>query len=132
MNPLVARFQAISHTGPLYATLSCIHFVEAQKIITEGNRHYKDIPESLRLQLLENDTEGQLIQEQGVNAIVYGEKLWEDTAALLAIMREDNLDAEIAKSETELDASGTAHSIIKELKAGYQPHKTFVLSTDEV
>ena len=84
------------------------------------------------MQLLENDQEGLLIQEQGVTAIVYGEKLWEDTAALLAIMREDNLDALIAKSETELDAFGTAHSIIKDLVAGYQPEKPIVLTLEQV
>ena len=31
LNPLLANFQAMSHTGPVYATLCCTHFVEAQK-----------------------------------------------------------------------------------------------------
>ena len=43
-----------------------------------------------------------MIQSHGVLATVFGAKLWEDSAALLAIMREDNLDAEIAKGEPEL------------------------------
>ena len=36
MNPFLADFRAMSHTGPLYATLCCTHFVEAQKLIMEG------------------------------------------------------------------------------------------------
>ncbi len=36
LNPLLANFEAMSHTGPLYAALGCTHFVEAQKVILEG------------------------------------------------------------------------------------------------
>ena len=132
MNPLLAQQPAISHTGPLYATLTCTHFVEAHKIIAEGHRHYRDQPEQLKLDLNHDDQEGSIIQQQGVNAIVYSEGLWNDIAAITAIMREDNLDAEIAKSETELDAFGTTHHVVNELIAGYPPHSTFELSTEEV
>ena len=96
MNPFLANFQAMSHTGPVYATLCCSHFVEAQKLIAEGGRRYRDKPDEIRLQLRDDDEEGKLIQSQGVIATVYSETLWEDSAALLAIMREDNLDATIA------------------------------------
>ena len=63
--------------------------------------------------------------------IVYSPKLWEDSATLLAIMREDNLDAEIAKSETELDAFGHASRGVSELTVGYEPQGK-VIKADEV
>ena len=69
LNTLLAHYEAMSQTGPLYATLRCTHFVEAQKLIGEGNRRYMDKPDGTRLQLKEHDKEGRMIQEQGVNAI---------------------------------------------------------------
>ena len=41
MNPFLANFQAMSHTGPVYATLFCIHFVQAQKLILKGGRRFR-------------------------------------------------------------------------------------------
>ena len=38
LNPLLANFEAMSHTGQLYACLKCTHFVEACKLISEGGR----------------------------------------------------------------------------------------------
>ena len=81
MNPLLAQQPAISHTGPLYATLTCTHFVDAHKIIAEGHRHYRDQPDQLKLDLNHDDQEGSIIQQQGVIATVYSEGLWNDTAA---------------------------------------------------
>ena len=49
-----------------------------------------DQPDSLRLQLKGDDGEGEMIQAQGVNAIVYSAKLWSDKTVLHAIMRERN------------------------------------------
>ena len=40
------------------------------------------------LVLQEWDCEGKLIQEQGVQALIYSKQLWEDVHALYAIMRE--------------------------------------------
>ena len=131
MNPFLANFQAMSHTGPLYATLNCTHFVGAQRLILEGGRRYKDQPDGLRFQLREDDSEGRLIQSQGVLASVYTAKLWDDSAALLAIMREDNLDAEIAKGETELDAFGHASRVVSELTVGYEQQGK-VIKAEEV
>ena len=93
-NPLLANFEAMSHTGRLYACLKCTHFVEGQKLVAEGSRRYNDQPDGVRFVLREDDVEGRMIQEKGVLAIVYSEALWTDTAALLAVMREDNLDAD--------------------------------------
>ena len=90
-NPLLSNFEAMSHTGPLYATVGCTHFVEGQKLVKEGGRRYMDQVNGERLQLNANDIEGKLIQEQGVQAIVYSSSLWEDKTALLALMQEDNM-----------------------------------------
>ena len=63
-NPLLANFQAMSHTGPLYATLCCSHFVEAQKLIAEGGRRYGDKPNEIRLQIRDDDEEGNFVPEE--------------------------------------------------------------------
>ena len=86
----------------------------------EGGRKFMDMTEGLHFQLRDGEVEGMLIQSHGVVATVYTAKLWEDSAALLAIMREDNLDAEIAKRETELDAFGHVSRVVSELTKGYE------------
>ena len=45
------------------------------------------------MQLRQDDREGKLIQSHGVRATVYSSALWEDDAALLAIMRKDCMDS---------------------------------------
>ena len=45
-------------------------------------------------------------------------ELWKDEGALLALMREDNLDAELQKAENELDAFGTVHNVVTKLTTG--------------
>ena len=82
MNPFLANFQAMSHSGPMYATLNCIHFVGAQQLILEGGRRFRDQPDGLRFQLKDGDVEGMLIQSQGVNAAVYTASLWDDRCRL--------------------------------------------------
>ena len=98
MNPFLANFQAMSHTGPVYAALCCTHFVEAQKLIKEGNRQYMDKSDGQRLQLKDDDEEGRMIQEHGVTARVYSKTLWWDKPAYLGLMREVNLYAGISGS----------------------------------
>ena len=112
LNPLLANFGAMSHNGQLYATLCCTHFVEACKLILEGGRRYNDQDEGLPFRLRDDDAEGLLIQEHGVQAVVYSTKLWNDPAALLALMRENNGYSTIANSETELDAFGHVSRIV--------------------
>ena len=132
LNSQLSRFQAISHSGRMYATLTCSHFVEAHKLIHEGQRHYMDEKDKQRLELRDDDEEGRQIQERGVSAIVYGQDLWADTSAILSIMREDNLDAEVQKEESELDAFGLAHTVVKELIGGYQPHNKSITVSSTV
>ena len=121
MNALLPEFKAMSHSGPVYANLICTHFVSACQIIMEGGRRYMDEQEGLRLQLKEDDVEGKMIQESGVNAHVYGPELWADLPALLGLMREDNLDAEIQRAETELDAFGHVIQMLSDLLNGCGP-----------
>ena len=102
LNPLMASVKAMSHTGTVYAALRCTHFVEAHKVISESGRTYMDQADGLRLRLKDEDQEGKMIQEKGVLAIVYVAKMWGDSAAILALLREDNLNAETATGETEL------------------------------
>ena len=54
----------------------------------------------------------------GVVATVYSKELWNDKAALFAIMREDNLNASIARAETELNYFGLVHDIVSECTQG--------------
>ena len=45
MNPWLPEFQAMSHTGPVYANLNSTHFVSAQQLIKEGGRKFRDEPD---------------------------------------------------------------------------------------
>ena len=90
-NSPLANFSAMRQHGQLYACLTLTHFIEAHKLIMEGNRKYMDDPNGLPLKLKEEDEEGRKIQLHGVRARVYSAKLWEDSAAILARMREGNL-----------------------------------------
>ena len=92
LNPLLSNFDAVCVNDRLYCCLSCTHFVEAHKLIAEGGRKYMDKPDGTPLVLQEDDLKGKMIQEQGVEALVYSEELWKDTPAVFAVMREDNLD----------------------------------------
>ena len=96
-NPFLADFRYISTAGPLYATLRCTHFVEAHKLFKEGARTYHNQPDGQKFILKEDDKEGQMIQSHGVTALVYSQDLWYDTPALLAVMRENNFDTQLAK-----------------------------------
>ena len=113
--PSMARF---SSTGPYYACLDHSHFCAAQQLIAEGGRRLYDAEHGMRLELKEGDEEGIAIQKMGVRVTVYSKELWNDKAALLAIMREDNLNASIARAETELNCFGLVHDIVSECTQG--------------
>ena len=114
MSPLLADFSAMSHTGPYYATLGGTHYVEAHKLIKE-KRRYKNQEKSPPFALQAQDQEGLMIQNSGVRAVVYMKTLWDDMPALLALMREANLDHKVGKTETELDAFGHVDDTINGL-----------------
>ena len=56
MNQHLAKFEAMSHTGPLYGCLKGNHFVEGQKLILEGNRSFRDQSDGRRFQLMDEAT----------------------------------------------------------------------------
>ena len=67
----------------------------SHKLFLEGNRTlFNEGKDALRLQV--NDEEGHKIQEIGFQCILYNEQLWEDKAALLAIMNGDRLNCELS------------------------------------
>ena len=109
--PLLAQF---GDSGMKYACLKCTHFVNSQKLIAEGNRTYMNLPDGQAMKLLLEDEEGKMIQKQGVLAVVYGPELWYDRSALMALMREDNANVDVAKPETELDVFGLVHQGTKQ------------------
>ena len=81
----------------------------------------------------ENDVEGRRIQTNGVEAIVYTEKLWWDKKAQLALMRLDNLNADIQKGWTQLDAFGHVCQQVSDLIKEFGPDDGDpTISTDDV
>ena len=80
----------------------------------------------------ENDVEGRPIQTNGLEAIVYTEKLWLDQKAQLALMRLDNLDVDIQKGETELDGFGHVSQTVSDLTADLPDSGEKTLSADDV
>ena len=136
MNPMLSNFDNMIRTGKLYATLRCTHFVEAQKLVMEGGRRWRDQPDGTLFQLKEDDVEGKLIQANGVEAIVYEERLWWDKKTQLALMRMGNLnDAELADiqtGETELDGFGHVSQTVSDLTADLPDNGEKTLSADDV
>ena len=97
VNTLLPSMVRFSSTGPYYACLDHSHFCAAQQLIAEGGRKLYDKEDGVRLELRDHDEEGHAIEKMGVVATVYSKELWKDRAALLAIMREDNLNPWICK-----------------------------------
>ena len=72
-----------------------------------------------------------MVQDHGVQAIVYDPELWYDAPAKRAIMGEDNLDADCRLAESELEAFGRVHQIVETMQAS-RGNKGFVTTVDEV
>ena len=89
-----------------YCLLTKHHFVHSHKLIKDGDRtvfNEGKLPAKLR----DYDDEGKMVQSVGVKAVIYGPELWDDPAALNAIMTADNIDADCRWiGETEVDALG--------------------------
>ena len=80
---------------------------------------YLDQPDGPCLRLQAWGVEGNIIQEEGVDAILYGEDLWYDTAAMVALTAENYANLDIARPETEIDAFGTVPLVVD--NHGYAP-----------
>ena len=94
---------------PMYSAemwMCCItksHFTHACKLIQDGNR-YVGNGGMLPAMLHDGDTEGRMIQEYGVQAVIYGPELWKDVAALQALIDDDGLDIQLRREKFELEA----------------------------
>ena len=128
-NPLLPR---VDTKAMWLATIKNTHFVHAQKLVAEGGRTYKNMKDGKPLKLKEGDTEGKLIQKHGVTALLYTKELWKDKPALLALMREDNANADTNLAETELDAFGTVNAVIIEMPATSEGSGATVITADGV
>ena len=87
-----------------YIMLTKTHFCHVHKLVADGNRTQINKAGGLPAKLSDGDAEGLMIQEYGVEAIVYSSSLWSDVRGKQAIMIEDNLDANCRLGESELDA----------------------------
>ena len=77
-----------------FALLTRTHFTSAQKLLKEGNRSlYNENAKPIKLR--KDDVEGHKIQQDGVLCVLYSEALWDNTAALQALMAEDNDDGSV-------------------------------------
>ena len=62
-----------------FALLTKTHFCHAHKLINDGSRRQFNSG-GLPAKLIDEDAEGRMIQDYGVDAIVYGPEIWSDPA----------------------------------------------------
>ena len=97
----------------IYGLLKLTHFVHSQKLVQQGG-HFYDKGE-IKIRLRDDDEEGKLMGEYGPLTIMHSAELLKDTAALEALMREDNENANITMREDTMSAYGTVDRIITNL-----------------
>ena len=88
-----------------HACLTRTHFTHAQKLNADGNRTLFNANDT---QIIFNLSlkEAKDIAEHGVLCQVYDAALWDDRAALQALMESDNQDADVSMSECEVQFQG--------------------------
>ena len=88
-----------------YACITRTHFTHAQKLNADGNRtlfNANDTQINFDLSI----KEAKDIAEHGVLCQVYDVALWDDRAALQALMESDNQDADVSMNECEVQFQG--------------------------
>ena len=88
-----------------HACITRTHFTHAQKLNADGNRtlfNANDTQINFDLKL----KEAKDIAEHGVLCQVYDVALWDDRAALQALMESDNQDADVSMNECEVQFQG--------------------------
>ena len=107
----------------IYGLLNLTHFVHSQKLVQQGG-HLYDKGE-IKIRLRDDDEEGKLMGEYGPLTIMYSAELLKDTAALEALMREDNENANITLREDTMAGYGIVDKVVTELvqnnASGSQP-----------
>jgi hypothetical protein len=94
------RFPLMPPSAPEmeYVLVAKTHFTFAHKLIKQGGRVLHDVDEGqqvLRLELQADDEEGHQIQASGPVAVIYGEELFDDDAAMASLASQDNMQATI-------------------------------------
>jgi len=88
-----------------HACLTRTHFTHAQKLNADGNRTLFNANDTL-INFNVSLKEAKDIAEHGVLCQVYDVGLWDDWAALQALMESDNQDADVSMSECEVQFQG--------------------------
>ena len=104
------------------------HFVHANKLRADGSRTLmNDNKTPIVGKTNDEGSEERKILEEGVLCSVYSAKLWDDPAALDALMAADNDDADVEMGEDEIQALGRVETAVRALEAEGKK-----LSTDDV
>ena len=108
------RDQAMPSYSPkmIYACLTGTHLTHALKLGSTGDRTLFN--DGKVLIKYEDTEEYHEIRENGVLAVVYDEKLWDDKEALHKLMLNDNLNASIQVGEDEVQAFGRVDRVVLE------------------
>ena len=108
-DPLMPRFSS----KIIYGLLKLTHFVHSDKLFQQGGQLYEKGDQKIRLR--DDDEEGKLMEKFGPVTIMYSAELLKDTAALEALMREDNENANITLREDTMAAYGVVDKVVTEL-----------------
>ena len=87
------------------------NFLSSLKLCREENRFLFN-ESAVEIEPREDDSEGQLIQSDGVLCTVYHEALWHDFPALLALSHKDNANDEHSLKEDEVAVFGRVDRIV--------------------
>ena len=110
--PLLPLF----HEDIAYVCITKTHFTHAQKLAQDGNRFlYNETDVLIKWQA--DDTEGADIQESGPLCQIFDCSLFDDLNAMDALGTEDNLNADIAMGEDEMQAFGRISGIMARMCA---------------
>ena len=110
--PLLPLF----HEDIAYVCITKTHFTHAQKLAQDGNRFlYNGTDMPIKWQA--DDTEGAEIQESGPLCQIFDSVLFDDPNAMDALGTEDNLNADIAMGEDEMQAFGRISGIMARMSA---------------
>ena len=96
------------------ALLTKTHFVHAIKLATEGSRTLYNLPNGPKVAFKNS----QHVLEEGVSVQLFSEELWDDPDAMLALMTEDNKNADICMKENEIQVMGQVAELIKGVPKG--------------
>ena len=95
-----------------YGCVTLTHFTHSQKLREDGDRSLYNKNQHI-IKWKENDEEGLMMDAHGIMCAIYTEELLEDREACAAIMREDNVNAEISMKEDTMATFGLIDELLK-------------------